>query len=440
MTERPNRSRNRERHRSPTVSVLAALALVVACGVFVLANHLAGGSPETDNGDTDPVEPINSSPPMTSLVTPSAQPPDTEEPAPGQKVPAVVVKGMYIDAWTLAAQIDRFIEICNNSEINAIVIDIKDENGLIPFLCGDASFSAATRNIIPDIEQFLARLKENGIYTIGRLVCFKDNLWSSRNPGLAIRGRDGADWADQGGVSWLNPYNTGAWDYIATLALESARLGFDEIQLDYVRFPADGRLSDIDFGLAGAEKTKAEAIGDFLQYMRGVMEDTGVWLSADVFGIIAVARGDFEGIGQDLEIMVRHVDYVCPMIYPSHFANERQNGVGQYINGVLYSRPDLEPYGVIYNILVMTMNRMPEDGNHAVIRPYLQAFTANYLGSGYFMPYTAHEVLEQIRAVYDAGLDEWILWNHSGRYELYDDVALLLSTENDVATVTSTNP
>jgi hypothetical protein len=281
------------------------------------------------------------------------------------------------------------------------------------------------------MEQLLALLKEHDIYTIARLVCFKDPLRARLNPELAIMDKSGQTWTDRSGVAWLNPYNTDSWEYLATLAKEAAKIGFDEIQLDYVRFPADGSLDQIDYGIEAIDKSKAEIISEFIKYIRAELDTTSARLSADVFGIIAVSRGDFEGIGQDLDLMFLDLDSVCPMIYPSHFANDRQNGIGQIINGVLFERPDLDPYGVVYNILIMTKNRIPDDESHAVVRPYLQAFTASYLGSGYYQVYGALEVIEQINAVYDAGFEEWILWNHSGRYDIYRSVGAELRITND---------
>ena len=424
------------RGKSPTVSLIAAATLIIACIVFVGIWYISGSS--VRNGDlddeqitseepTDPTESITTTPPTT-----------TPPPTPGQRTPPVKVRGMYVDAWTMASEEDLkgLIEICNTSDMNAIVIDVKDDYGYIPFLGDDESLDAVRNEVIPDIRQLISRLKDHGIYTIARLVCFRDPLGSGINPELAIRDIRGATWKDGRDVSWLNPYNKASWEYLAAVAKEAVRVGFDEIQLDYVRFPADGILRDIDFGAGAEGKTKAEVICEFLEYIRKSL-DGSAWLAADVFGIIAVAKGDHEGIGQDLDIMLQHVDYVCPMIYPSHFANKTDNGTGQYINGVLYEAPDLDPYGVVYNIMKTIHNRLPDDGNHAIVRPYLQAFTASYLGAGYYKTYTAVEVLEQVQANHDAGFDEWLLWNHSGIYSIYESVGKQMGSWDMTATPAS---
>ena len=416
------------------VSVLIALTLVVACGVFVVVRYLYGGE---SGAETDPIEQISELPPVTPTVsqyTPTPTPTE-QSPTPPEKTPAVKVRGIYVDTWTAVAHIDRFIEICNTSEINTIVIDIKDEHGYITFIGNEERILPTSMDVIRDATQFVSRLKENGIYTIARLVCFKDRLGAERNPEMAILDSNGVLWRDgssNGGMPWLNPYNPASWEYLAAVAKETAQLGFDEIQLDYVRFPADGNLDAINFGSAAIGKSKAEAIGEFLEYMQAELADTRARLSADIFGIIMLAEGDFEGIGQDFDIIIQNVDSVCPMIYPSHFANEKVNGRGQIINGTLFTRPDLEPYDVVLNTLLMAYDRLPEDGEHAVVRPYLQAFTADYLGNGYFIPYTEAEILEQIQAVYDAGFDEWIMWNHSAVYDVYEDTAALLPMNTPV--------
>ena len=425
----------RGRKGAPIVSLVVASGLILACGIFVIARRNPGQTPDD--------EPVSTESQTVFIPSESEEPSDTPpiiifdnisvgtQSSIVAKTQAVKVRGVYIDAWTASAsdEIEWLIGICDTSAINAIVIDVKEDNGYITFLSDNEKLAEVCIDVISDIELLMSLLNKHDIYTIARLVCFKDPIRARLDPELAVMDKNGATWADSSGVAWLNPYNTDSWEYIATVAKEAAKVGFDEIQLDYVRFPADGNLGQIDYGGGAESKTKAEIIREFLEYIRAELESTSARLSADVFGIIAVSRGDFEGIGQDLELMWDVVDAVSPMIYPSHFANIRSNGVGQMINGVLFERPDLNPYGVVYNIMEMTRNRLPEDGDHAAVRPYLQAFTASYLGSGFYQVYGANEILEQINAVYDAGFEEWILWNHSGRYEIYESVGVMLREE-----------
>lgn len=330
---------------------------------------------------------------------------------------AVKVKGLYVTGWSagIPDRIEHFIELCGQTEINALVIDVKDDSGELSFKSEIAQNSAAAVNKIRNPEEIVAKLKSHGIYTIARIVCFKDPIWSRENPGLAIKDKNGNLWKDAKGFTWLNPYISESWDYLINVAREAARLGFDEVQFDYIRFPTDGNIKEIDYGDADWKITKTEAVGEFLKYARQELQNENIFVSADVFGIIAVSRLDSETIGQDLEIMARNADSLCPMIYPSHYANKGQNGVGQYINDILFEAPDKQPYEVIYNTLLLIKDRVSDIEDGAVIRPYLQDFT---LGSGsiYYQEYTAQQIREQIQAVYDAGFEEWIFWNSSNIY------------------------
>ena len=430
---------------------------------------------------SEPNEPETAQPPVSdelpqiqtpAPIVPSNTPPENtvsdepgDTPASPLLPPPVKVKGAYVMAWNAGVPeyMANYIELCETTELNALVIDVKDDEGNITFNTSNKELSAACMNIVPGFKDLVSDLKNRGIYTIARIVCFRDEQWSSLNPELAIQHKDGGLWKDSSGRTWLDPYDRGTWEYISDIAEEAVLLGFDEIQLDYVRFPTDGRIGDISYGSAAEENSKTEIISEFLKSLRTELAEDGVRLSADVFGIIALSRSDSEAIGQDTALLLNSTDSICPMIYPSHFANKRQNGVGQYINGVLFEAPDLDPYGVVYNALMEFKRYLNDDGSiagssrggmdnstgtdtnnnanmninagtntnagigtygnydeinesQAVIRPYLQHFSASYLGEGYYQQYTAEKVREQINAVYDAGFEEWILWNHNSVY------------------------
>ena len=200
------------------------------------------------------------------------------------------------------------------------------------------------------------------------------------------------------------------------ISKEVADIGFMEIQYDYVRFPTDGNVKTIDYGNIANEMSKAEAISGFLAYAKEELKPYGVDVSADIFGIVPIVEGDYEQIGQDLEMISKDIDYICPMVYPSHYANAAQNGIGQEVNGILYKYPDLEPYGVVYNTLVVTKEKLEASNAKANVRPYLQDFTAPWLGKGNYQIYGGRQVRQQIQAVYDAGFEEWILWNPGNVY------------------------
>jgi len=332
----------------------------------------------------------------------------------------VKVKGIYFGAWFAVNEemMANYINLCETTELNALVLDIKEDHGYVTIPIENENYPVNRNILMEDMGDLIADLKSRNIYTIARVVCFKDPRWASKNPHLALRDKAGNQWTDRKGTGWLNPYMRENWEYIAELCLRAAELGFEEIQLDYVRFPADGKLSEIDYGPAGDEQTRTEVIAEFITFIRDTMLTVGVRTSADVFGIIALSDNDAQVIGQDLDLLYPALHSICPMIYPSHFANVNQNGTGQRINGILFETPDTEPYEVIYNSLQHFIRRRdPDDPNKAIIRPYLQDFTAGYLGEGMFITYGPEEVRAQINATYDAGLEEWILWNHTSRYD-----------------------
>jgi len=337
--------------------------------------------------------------------------------------PPVQVRGIWVGAWFSGdpERMENFIDLVDTTELNTIVLDLKEEHGHVTFLTDNEIISGTARDLVPNIEELVADMQSRGIYVIGRIVCFKDPIWSFRNPELSHRDNAGNRWTDRNGVGWLNPYNRDNWEYLVEIGREGARLGFDEIQLDYVRFPVEGRLSDIYFGQAGEEQTRAEIIAEFAGFMRDEMHKLGGRVSADVFAISGISDRDAELLGQEFELLLPNLDAISPMIYPSHFANEGEgafgNGVGSVINGVLFTRPALEPHGVVYNTLQHFKRRMePNNPNQAVMRPFIQNSTDAFLGEGFFIPYGAEEVLAQIQAVYDAGFDQWLLWSNVSRY------------------------
>ena len=330
----------------------------------------------------------------------------------------VKVKGIHVSGWVAGTKgkFNKLLKLVNETELNAMVIDVKEDAGKVTYKSEVPWTQEANSivNMVGDMTQLMDTLKENNIYPIARIVCFKDPILGEKYPELALKKKDGSLWRDNKNKTWLNAYNPKAWDLLIELSKEAARLGFRDIQFDYVRFPTDGKVNLIDYG--EVEKTKAEAIAEFLAYAKKELEPMGVDVTADIFGIMPVVPGDAEGIGQDWEMVSEHIDYVCPMVYPSHYANVAQNGVGQKINGVLYKYPDLDPYGVVYNTLVLAKERIDNSNANAKIRPWLQSFTASYLGKGNYQVYGGAQIRAQIQATYDAGLEEWLLWDANNNY------------------------
>ncbi|HHW01847.1 MAG TPA: putative glycoside hydrolase [Thermoanaerobacterales bacterium] len=317
--------------------------------------------------------------------------------------PPVKVKGIYLTGWKagIPGELEKMINLVDTTELNAMVIDVKDNTGRltykskIPMVAQIGSGS----NRIPDIDGLLKTLKEHGIYTIGRIVVFEDPVLSKARPAFAVKNKKGENWVTRKGLGWVDPYNTGVWDYAVSIAEEAARKGFNEIQFDYVRFPSDGDLKDIVYP-ANNGRSRVQTISAFLSYAKKRLEPYGVYVSADIFGLVTTAEDDMK-IGQYLEDVVKTVDYISPMVYPSHYAP------GSY--GL--SNPNAAPYETVYHSLSTAVKRLEKvDGFKAEIRPWLQDFT---LGAP---PYGPREVRAQIKATYDAGLSQWILWDPANTY------------------------
>ncbi len=409
-----------------------AIMIVIACMLLFTGcsgSKLSQVNPEDTNGleetQTSATGDVSNSTPQDETA-PSEGTANTEtdmtaeqtngtenEGTPDDKSAAPVkAKALYLTGWTAGSmdKINHYVELANTTEINAYVVDIKDDDGLVGYESQVPEVKANgtwKKKYNPDT--VIKAFHDNDIYVIGRLVAFKDPVYSIKRPDLAIKSTAGGVWKDNKSKSWLNPYNKDAWDYLISIAREAVEKGFDEIQFDYVRFPSDGKKS---MNFSGMDKEKYEAICEFLAY--AAAELPGVPISADVFGIIFESPADTEGIGQYLEYVGKDIDYICPMVYPSHYA------YGQIVNKVKFDVPDLDPYGVVYNTLLKGKERISKvEGYKAGVRPYLQDFTASWLksnGKKMYQEYGVQQAKEQIKAVYDAGYEEWIFWDPSNTY------------------------
>ena len=336
----------------------------------------------------------------------------TEEKKPAE-LEKVKVKAVYLTGVSAGSTktLDKYIDIINRTELNAVVIDIKD-NGVVNYpsaVPAVAEYGLFVKYFDP--EKVIRKLHDNNIYVIARLVCFRDDGLAMKNTDLAIKRTDGTIWKEnkkKNTGAWTNPYLEEVWQYNIDIAKEAISKGFDEVQFDYVRFPT-AKKSEVNYGENA--QTKVDAICNFLKLASQELHDAGAQVSADVFGIIAESKSDGENLGQDLERIGLDIDGISPMVYPSHYAN------GQEVNGVAFPKPDLDPYGVVYQTLLKTKDRLSKIPEYkAVIRPYLQDFTATWIGKGNYQTYGTEQVRQQIKAVYDAGYEEWILWDSSNTY------------------------
>ncbi len=391
-----------------SIIIAAALVFIISASV---AAYYRGGNSKNNTADkgTTPQNTAGSNQQGTKDNKPKPVKEPEKKPAAPVSDP-VKVKALYLTGWTVGSdsKLQHYVNLANTTEINSYVVDIKDDDGLVGY---QSSIPEVVQNKAwekkYDVDKMLKAFHDNDIHVIGRIVCFKDPVFSSKRPDLAIKNVNGGVWRDRKGLTWLDPYNKDSWAYLVEIAKEAVKKGFDEIQFDYVRFANDGDKKAMRFNDGGAPKY--DAINNFLAYAK--KELPGVILSADVFGIICESPADTEGIGQYLEYIGKDVDYISPMAYPSHYA------VGQIVNKVKYVKPDLEPYGVVYNTLAKAKDRISKVTDYkANVRPYLQDFTATWLGRGYYQQYSEQQVKEQIKAVYDAGYSEWILWDANNTY------------------------
>lgn len=321
----------------------------------------------------------------------------------------IKVRGIYVSGpMAGSAGMENLIDLIDHTELNAVVIDVKNDEGNITYQMDlqAAQDMGACINYISDMEGLMAELKEHDIYTIARIVCFKDPYLAEHNPQLALKKADGSNLTDAYGLTWVNPYNEEVWEYLTDVALAAADMGFDEIQYDYVRFPIGNEAETADYGVDIQSYPKEQAIMNFLDYATERLHEKGIPVTADVFGTIIGSAIDVEQVGQDYVGLGSTVDVLCPMIYPSHY--------GKGVFG--FDVPDAHPYDTVYAALMASKNELAgiADDDRAVVRPWLQAFTATWV-SGH-ITYGGDEIREQIQAVYDAGYEEWILWNASNRY------------------------
>ncbi len=325
----------------------------------------------------------------------------------------VKVRGLYVSAHSVAlkGRLDELIELAKKNNINTFVIDVKGDYGELTFPMSDEinkyTKSANKNPIIKEIEPVIKKLKDNGIYTIARIVSFKDTIYAKENPDKIIVYKDGGKaFTNSDGLVWVSAYDKNLWEYNVTVAKEAAKVGFNEIQFDYVRFPASngGKLDKVLNYRNTDNMTKAEAIQKYLNYAKKELSPYNVYISADIYGQVGSSSDDMS-LGQFWEAVSSEVDYVSPMMYPSHY------GKGVYGLAV----PDANPYKTIYHSTKDSINRNNNISSPAIIRPWIQAFTATWVKG--HINYGPNEVKEQIKAMKDLGVDEYILWSATNRYE-----------------------
>lgn len=325
----------------------------------------------------------------------------------------VKVRGIYVSAYAAGTKemMHDILDEISKTEINAVVIDVKNDEGRVTFTMDTPVVSeiGATIRYIRDIDGLMAELKKRDIYVIARVVAFKDPYLAEKKPEWSLKTTSGAVYRDKDGLAWVNPYRKEVWDYLVEIGTDASEKGFDEIQFDYIRFATDKTMNDVAFDEAETKgRSKTDIITEFTEYAYGKLAPLGIFVSADVFGAIIGSEADADSVGQIYGDMAANLDYICPMIYPSHYSD------GNF--GL--EHPDMQPYETIMAALAGSKEDLAmsegDEAQLAAVRPWLQDFTASYLQ--YHIKYGPDQIRQQIQAVYDAGYDEWILWNASCRY------------------------
>ena len=310
----------------------------------------------------------------------------------------MMIKGVYANFGLLGEPggLDQLIEIANTTEINAIVVDIKQDTvyyeSKVPFF----NEVGTVRDYI-DVNEIISTLHENDIYAIARLVVFQDPLVAEARPDLAVMNEETGDlWRNEMGIAWVNAFEEELWDANIALATEATELGFDEIQYDYVRFPSDGDLNPADFGREYTAEAREAAITEFMKRSSEAVHAVGGKLSADLFGYVTL-DDDEQWIGQKFSKLEPYLDYVSMMIYPSHFSE------GNIASAP--GHPNDYPYETIYESLERAEANVP--GSKAKFRPWLQDFSYGFNG---LRDYEPEDVRAQIDAAEDFGVSGWLLW------------------------------
>lgn len=338
------------------------------------------------------------------------------------------LKGVYMTACIAGMPTlrQKLVSLIEETELNAVIIDIKDYTGTVSFTTGVSKIDSVSLTgkgcKVLLMKEFVKELHQKGIYVVGRIAVFQDPLYTKLHPELAVQKKStGTVWKDRKGLSFIDVGAREYWDYIVQLSEESEKVGFDEINFDYIRFPSDGDMSDISFPYTNTT-TKREMLRQFFEYLDSNLKDIPIKTSADLFGMVTTNTDDL-GIGQVLENALPYFDYIAPMVYPSHYPPN--------FNG--WPDPNKVPYELIKYVMDSAVKRtanlasttladlkststivmLPERNikrlNKNQIRPWLQ-------DNDYPVHYTPLMVKAQIQATYDSGLTSWMLWDPSNTY------------------------
>ena len=315
------------------------------------------------------------------------------------------VRALYVNRFAAQSskRMRQLITVADETEVNALVIDMKDEFGL-NYRPANPVFArnAGTSGTVRDLPALLDTLRAHRILPIARMVVFKDSVTARVHPEWTIRKQDGSVWRDKKGLAWVNPYQHGLWDYNIGVAEELVKMGFGEVQFDYIRFPEPYPSLPTQVFPDSKGVPKPEVLAAFLKEANGRLDKLGARTTADIFGLVTTVGGPLE-VGQWWEKLAPVTDVLLPMVYPSHYPH------GSF--GI--KSPNADPYQIVKIAISKARERDVRMGIKALehVRPYLQAFT---LGTPHYGP---EQLNAQKKATYDSGFDGWVLWNPGSKYE-----------------------
>lgn len=313
------------------------------------------------------------------------------------------VKSIYMSSWVAGTPSirARLVKLIDTTELNAVVIDVKDNTGIISW-----------DYRVQDLNAFIDELHKKNIYVIARIAAFQDPLYVKLHQDEAVHSKKtGGIWKDHKGIPWVDTGSQNMWNYIDRLSKESYARGFDEVNLDYIRFPTDGALADMSFpisGKGGIPVNKPAVVSEFYHYITNSLHKEGIPVSGDLFGIIMVTKVDIAVLGQDMHSALETFDYVAPMVYPSHF----------YPGTDGYKDPAANPGPIIAYSMGLGIKIADEVASstgqatstiRAKYRPWYQDFD---MGA----TYTAEMVRAQISTGEKLGIKSWMLWDPSNKY------------------------
>ncbi len=316
-------------------------------------------------------------------------------------------KGLYMTGYSMGNENTRkhIYDIIKKTELNSIVFNVKDDEGYINYeTANDFAVKSGAKNTLYDIKKIISEMDSEGIYSIARIVVFKDPLIAKKYPEMAIKDSRNGNPLYSEGSYWPDIYCRDYWDYIIEIALEVSELGVDEIQFDYIRGPARGNIKYADYSFNKDNMPKSEAISNFLKKAKDALTEKNVRISADFFGFALIENND-QGIGQMIQEIAPYLDYLYPMVYPSHYS---KGFIG-------FDSPENHPFEVVKYTLEKGASKIKD--TDCLMIPWLQAF-------GLDVKYTKADILSQISASELLGINGYLFWNASNNYRIVEEALI----------------